>query len=205
MKAVYIIVCKVTGRRYVGSSMRAQLRWQDHLSSLTRGKHPNRFLQRAWKKYGANNFYFKIIRVFPQHCSSRRLLRCEQFYIDLFEATNPRTGFNLSPIAGRPAISSEVNRAAQLKIADVHRKSALAQWADPVSRAKRVAAIRLAGEKRRGRRNPAHSERMKAMYANSPELRARNGAHLNSFKTPRWLMHRVRKTKAAWAARRAHV
>jgi group I intron endonuclease len=49
---VYQILCKPTGKIYVGSAVNLRGRWLNHRSSLRCGKHPNIVLQRAWNKDG---------------------------------------------------------------------------------------------------------------------------------------------------------
>lgn len=55
---VYVIVNKVNGNLYIGSSIRIKQRLQDHRSGLERGNNPCTLLQRAWNKYGADAFEF---------------------------------------------------------------------------------------------------------------------------------------------------
>lgn len=79
---VYLITCTPTGKCYVGSaSITFPRRWDNHRSELRRGVHPNRYLQRAWSKYGADAFRFEILeRIEPE-----RVIEAEQRWIDLLD------------------------------------------------------------------------------------------------------------------------
>lgn len=57
---IYKIVNKATNQCYVGQSQRAQKRIKEHFRLLRLNKHPNQHLQRAYDKYGADNFYGAI-------------------------------------------------------------------------------------------------------------------------------------------------
>lgn len=74
---VYQIVCRRTGHRYIGSSVRIERRWGRHREELNKGTHHNGWLQRAWVKYGKEAFDFEILEV----CGVNRVER-EQFYMD---------------------------------------------------------------------------------------------------------------------------
>lgn len=54
---LYKIVNRATGHCYVGQSQRMKKRIREHFRLLRWGKHPNRHLQNAYNKYGAENFY----------------------------------------------------------------------------------------------------------------------------------------------------
>jgi group I intron endonuclease len=59
---IYQIVSRATGRRYIGSTTRSPtLRWQEHKTQLRAGKHFNSRLQKAFLKYGEDNFLFSVI------------------------------------------------------------------------------------------------------------------------------------------------
>jgi len=90
---VYQIQCKPTGKVYVGSSYRVFTRWYAHRRDFRSGTHANRFLQRAWAKYGEAAFDFSVL----EECSRDEVLTREQFYIDTLKPQ-----FNISKIAGTP-------------------------------------------------------------------------------------------------------
>jgi group I intron endonuclease len=57
---IYKIVNSATGQCYVGQSQRMKKRIKEHFRLLRYNKHPNQHLQRAYNKYGAENFYGAI-------------------------------------------------------------------------------------------------------------------------------------------------
>lgn len=59
---IYAITCVPTGRVYVGmSTTSVRDRWRTHRSDLRCGRHKNRFLTAAWRKYGRSAFRFEIL------------------------------------------------------------------------------------------------------------------------------------------------
>lgn len=87
---IYAIVHKETGKRYVGSSDNIRRRLRKHKRDLERGVHDNSYLQKAWNKYGPNEFRAEIIEL----CPVSELLIQEQQHID------SKGDFNLCPVAG---------------------------------------------------------------------------------------------------------
>ena len=62
MNGIYTITNLIDGKSYVGqSSYDYKKRFIDHRFLLKKGKHSNIHLQRAWNKYGSENFEFKVI------------------------------------------------------------------------------------------------------------------------------------------------
>ena len=63
---LYEIINLVNGNRYYGQTTRKRLldRWREHLYPLRKGKHPNRYLQFAWDKYGEKSFKCELIKEF---------------------------------------------------------------------------------------------------------------------------------------------
>jgi group I intron endonuclease len=92
---VYKIVNIVNGKKYVGSALRVKQRWRDHTKSLNENKHHSIHLQRAWNKYGEENFIFSII----EYCDRDIMLVREQYWIDKLEAFG-KNGYNMCPVAG---------------------------------------------------------------------------------------------------------
>lgn len=61
---IYRITNMVNGKSYIGKTgMNFGDRWGSHRSLLNSGKHDNPYLQRAWDKYGHDNFEFAVIEV----------------------------------------------------------------------------------------------------------------------------------------------
>ena len=93
---VYSITNKVNGKVYVGSALSVRGRMIMHRSLLRKGRHENEYLQRAWNKYGENNFRFDVLEVCePTNCIIR-----EQYWMDSLKVVNRKLGYNICPIAG---------------------------------------------------------------------------------------------------------
>lgn len=76
----YQIVCKTTGKKYIGSSWAGiEGRWKWHLNRLRDGNHGTKF-QNAWNKYGESDFFFGILDVLPS--DKNVCLKREQEYFD---------------------------------------------------------------------------------------------------------------------------
>lgn len=78
MRGIYYIKNLVNGKKYIGSSKNLTKRLRDHKSALRVGRHHNIHLQRAWNKYGEENFKF-VSKEFKHGC----LLSRENKYIKL--------------------------------------------------------------------------------------------------------------------------
>lgn len=98
---VYKIVCLVTNKVYIGSSVNIYYRWTVHKRNLQDRIHFSKHLQSAWIKYGKRRFAFSIIR----ECYKCHLHSVEQRFINMYDACNPQYGFNTSKIAGKSSRS----------------------------------------------------------------------------------------------------
>jgi group I intron endonuclease len=89
MHGIYQILNKKNGDCYIGSAVNLQKRTNQHLSMLRRDISKHTHLQRAWNKYGEENFEINILeRVADRNDLTQR----EQFFIDTFKpAYNVRT------------------------------------------------------------------------------------------------------------------
>lgn len=88
---IYKIICKETGKVYVGQSRQLDQRFRNHMSDLKRGKHGNLYMKRAYEKYGKDAFEFVII----EHCEVEKLEERERFWINFYDSCNEEKGFNL--------------------------------------------------------------------------------------------------------------
>jgi len=79
VSGIYKIVNKTNGKYYVGSANSIQRRWREHKNCLIENKHYNDYLQRAWNKYGKDNFEFLIVEITEPN---KRIL-VEQKYLDI--------------------------------------------------------------------------------------------------------------------------
>ena len=74
MKGIYKIVNKVNQKFYLGSSVNLYKRMLRHFNSLRKNKHHNIHLQRAFNKYGENNFEFVVIEECDNTCEREQIL-----------------------------------------------------------------------------------------------------------------------------------
>jgi group I intron endonuclease len=77
---IYQIVCKTTGKRYIGSTSKLgfEARWGKHKIALRNGQGTNPKFQAAWNKYGENDFVFLVLDYLPPD----QCLQAEQMYFD---------------------------------------------------------------------------------------------------------------------------
>lgn len=79
---IYGIRNLVNEKIYIGKTgMNFGDRWDSHRSLLNNGKHDNPHLQKAWDKYGQDNFEFIII----EDCGIDELSDREKYYIKLYK------------------------------------------------------------------------------------------------------------------------
>jgi len=95
--AIYAIRHSASGKAYVGSAVRVLSRWNQHRSSLRKGKHHSRYLQAAWDKHGPEAFEFVILELVPD---AAMLIERENAHIALLGAADPSRGYNLCKQAG---------------------------------------------------------------------------------------------------------
>lgn len=87
---VYKITNLVNGKIYVGSSKDIESRWKQHRDKLNKGTHDNPHLQRAWGKYGEDNFKFEVI----EECERTIQFEREQFYLNMLNPFDDN-GYNI--------------------------------------------------------------------------------------------------------------
>ena len=75
---IYTITNTKNRKAYVGSSCDYKKRKEGHINSLRNNKHSNKHLQRAWNKYGEENFVFNFELSVFENC----LLIVEQIYLN---------------------------------------------------------------------------------------------------------------------------
>ena len=109
---IYQIVCKSTGKKYIGSSKRLETRFtKGHRYELRKNSHGNTKLQNAWNKYGEDDFFYGVI----EYCTEEEQFALEQQYIDAVFAADIQ--LNVSERAGGGDLGAEVNakRSAAMK------------------------------------------------------------------------------------------
>ena len=101
MIGIYSITNKLNNKRYIGQSIDIETRIKRHFRELRRGVHHCHHLQRAFDKYGEDNFDFYII----EKCEESQLLDKEQNYIN-----NIKPEYNLNPITQKPPCTENSRR-----------------------------------------------------------------------------------------------
>lgn len=103
MCGIYIIVCLVNGRVYIGQSKHIQKRWLEHKEELQKGSHCNNHLQNAWNKYGEKSFVFSVLEL----CENSRLVEREQYWIDYYGGINSKNTYNFREAGSKGSMSEE--------------------------------------------------------------------------------------------------
>lgn len=88
---IYSIECLANGKRYIGQSTNYISRMRGHRSELRRNAHENDCLQKAWNKYGEDNFIFSIV----EECKAEELDDLEKYYISKYNSLSHENGYNI--------------------------------------------------------------------------------------------------------------
>lgn len=91
MQGIYIIKNKVNGKVYIGQSKKLEKRYNGHLYRIGRNEHHNEIIQRAFNKYGVENFEFTILEEVIEGLLNER----EKYWIDFHGGINSDTVYNL--------------------------------------------------------------------------------------------------------------
>jgi group I intron endonuclease len=94
---IYKITCVPNGKIYIGSSVDVHRRWGLHRTHLNTGNHNNKYLLRAFEKYGKESFVWEII----EECSEDILWEREQHYLDTLQPFNEK-GYNSARVVKAP-------------------------------------------------------------------------------------------------------
>jgi len=98
IQGIYKIINLTNGLFYIGSALTILARWANHKSRLKKNTHDNIYLQRAWNKYGEENFKFEIIEEVQD---GKQLIQREQFYLDTLQCfADLEKGYNILKEAG---------------------------------------------------------------------------------------------------------
>lgn len=91
---IYCIENTANGKKYIGQAVDIKSRWRTHKCELRLGKHVNKHLQRAWKKYGESSFKFSVIEIAPVE-------KLDSLEIAWIKNLNTfKDGYNLTPGGG---------------------------------------------------------------------------------------------------------
>lgn len=92
MQGVYKITNLVDGKFYIGSSKNIEGRWYTHKKELNSGYHNNQHLQRAWNKYGKENFKFEVLE---EVADLDKIRERENYYIKSTNCCDHSIGYNM--------------------------------------------------------------------------------------------------------------
>lgn len=93
ISGVYTITCIKNNKIYVGYSIDILDRFNDHRQALRWKNHDNIYLQRAFNKYGLENFKFEIL----EEWEKKYLPSFEHYWCTLLWTHNPKYGYNIQP------------------------------------------------------------------------------------------------------------
>ena len=102
MIGIYCIKNKINGKVYIGSSNNIERRFKKHKTELNTNNHSNKYLEKAYKKYGKDNFEFIILEL----CTQEELIQREIFFINKYDSLNYLKGYNLSIPIKHPTLTS---------------------------------------------------------------------------------------------------
>ena len=134
---IYCIENITTNKKYIGQSIDINDRWRKHISELNHNSHHNDYLQKAWNKYGEDDFTFYIL----EYCEEKYLDDKEIYYINLYNTTDRKHGYNLKSGGQfnchlteeiKSKISESNKKAYQnQELRDLRSANALKQWSNP--------------------------------------------------------------------------
>lgn len=101
ISGIYKIENQVNHNVYIGQSTNILYRWYWHKDKLRTQKHYNEHLQKAWNKYGENNFKFSILET----CKSEELNEREMYW-DIFYRKD-HTLYNIRSTGDQKPMSQE--------------------------------------------------------------------------------------------------
>ena len=137
VSGIYCIENLTTHKKYIGQSVDVIDRWRKHISELNHGSHHNDYLQKAWDKYGKDDFNFYVL----EYCSVEELNKKEDYYITSQNTIDRDYGYNLKSGGQdhnyqcqevRDKISASNKDTYQnSNLKEIRRIDALKQWANP--------------------------------------------------------------------------
>lgn len=88
---VYSITNKLNNKKYIGKSDNIYVRWDEHRKDLNKCVHHNKHLQRAWNKYGEENFIFEIV----EKCKNDDIAyQRERYWVRYYDSF--KNGYNMN-------------------------------------------------------------------------------------------------------------
>src|SRR3990167_5955989 len=91
ISGVYMILNRINGKKYIGSSKDVYNRWNQHLTELRKGKH-TKHIQAAYYKYGEESFVFMVIEIIKY---LDQLTTREQYWKDFYKSYDRIYGYDI--------------------------------------------------------------------------------------------------------------
>ena len=176
--AIYCIKNKLNQKLYIGSAVDVEHRWNHHRFQLKHKVHHSRYLQRAWNKYGEENFEFGI---FEEVEDKTKLIEREQYYLDQYQSYKAKLGYNIRDNAASP-LGSKCSKKVKKKLSDIRRRL----WSTPAYREMMLKAhkghkmpsyvgSKISASNKGKRKSEAHKEKIRAIvkaWWSDPDNRA---------------------------------
>lgn len=215
ISGIYEIVNTENSKRYVGSSVDIRRRWAQHRARLNSGEHHCPPLQRAWDKYGAAAFDFRIV----EQCERDRLIAVEQRILDqaapeynVARAAGYRTFLGLRHRQDTIAKMSEAHRGNTRTKGKPRNRSAVEATASAHRGMKRSDETRAKiSEAMKGKKRPPRSDECRRKLSEANKGKPKSAEHLAALQAgrARRVYTQEQRTaiaaasKAAWARRKA--
>jgi group I intron endonuclease len=108
ISCIYTITNKVNGKFYLGKTNNFLYRISKHKYTLRNKIHINEHLQKAWNKYGEDNFIFEVLEEYDVE----HLVSMEHYWCNLLDAFNYNRAYNIRPTHpfGKSANSIEMRQ-----------------------------------------------------------------------------------------------
>ena len=117
---IYKITNLKNNKVYIGQSTDIKARWNNHKLELKKNIHKNSHLQNAFNKYGEEAFEFRIL----EETFEENLDNAEEYWINYFDSTNPRKGYNLKYGGNHSKnieeVQEHINRVRELRRHEAH-------------------------------------------------------------------------------------
>ncbi len=113
---IYAIINIIDDKLYVGQAIDKDKRWKNHKIALQCNKHPNRYLQSAYNKYGVDAFIYVVL----EKVEDLKLTEREQYWMDVTGCYDRELGYNLAPAAGSP-LGFKHSEETKLKLSKIHK------------------------------------------------------------------------------------
>ena len=103
VSGIYSLINKTTSKKYIGQTVYLNGRKGDHLLNLRRNQHDNDYLQKAFNKYGEEDFIFEVLEIIPKledgSNDKDKLTEREQYWMDFYNCYDREYGYNINPSA----------------------------------------------------------------------------------------------------------